>query len=716
MKDEMMFPSTIEPERYELSEDPLYKFEVTRREFFKMLGSGLLVLTLVDPGEAAEYDVDRRFAAGRRNPPEIGAWLHISENGTVTVYCGKAEMGQNIRTSLSQAVAEELPVPFSSIQMVMGDTFLTPYDRGTFGSQTTPRTFPILHQAAAAAREMLIDLAAQKWNVARATLTMREGKIIRRGTDQSIDIGTLTQGQEIMKTISDDVSAKPAEKWKVAGTSVPKVDAQKFVTGEHRYTSDITIPGMLHGKILRPPAFNAKLRSVDFSAAKEMKDVTVVHEGDFIGIVAPDEYKASQAIKSIKAEWDTSPQISNKELFDHLKENTRRSRRGNGDTDGSLDEDYKEADQTLEHTYTVAYIAHTPLEPRAAVAVWDGDQVTAWTGTQRPFGVQSELSRAFQMPDEKVRVIMPDTGSGYGGKHTGEAAVEAARLAREVGRPVKLIWTREEEFTWAYFRPAGVIDVKGAIRKDGRISVWEFDNYNSGGSAIRPLYDIPNQRVEFHRSDSPLRQGSYRCLAATANHFARESFIDELAHAARMDALEFRLQNLKDERLKAVLTAAAEQFGWKDKQSTKTRGYGLAGGFEKDSYVANCAEIEIMDDDIKIIRVVVAYDCGAVVNPDQLKNQIEGMIMMGIGGALYEEIEFADGKIKNPRLSKYQVPRIKDAPNIEIVLLDRKDIRSAGAGETPIVAIAPAVANAVYNATGKRIRSMPMIPNGFKSA
>ncbi len=716
MKDEMMFPSTIEPERYELSEDPIYKFEVTRREFFKILGSGLLVLTLVGPGEAAEYDVDRRFAAGRRNPPEIGAWLHINENGTVTVYCGKAEMGQNIRTSLSQAVAEELPVPFSSIQMVMGDTFLTPYDRGTFGSQTTPRTFPILHQAAVAAREMLIDLAAQKWNTDRDSLTMREGKIMRPGTAQSIDIGTLTQGQELMKTISDDISAKPAEKWKIAGTSVPKVDAQKFVTGEHRYTSDITIPRILHGKILRPPAFNAKLRSVDFSATKSMKDVTVVHEGDFIGVVAPDEYKASQALEAIKAEWDTSPQISNKDLFDHLKENTRRSRRGNGDTDGFLDEGYKEADQTLEQTYTIAYIAHTPLEPRAAVAVWDGDQVTAWTGTQRPFGVQSELSRAFQMPEEKVRVIMPDTGSGYGGKHTGEAAVEAARLAREVGRPVKLIWTREEEFTWAYFRPAGVIDVKGAIRKDGRINAWEFDNYNSGGSAIRPLYDIPNQRVEFHRSDSPLRQGSYRCLAATANHFARESFIDELAHAARMDALQFRLHNLKDERLKAVLTAAAEQFGWEDKQSTKTRGYGLAGGFEKDSYVANCAEIEIVDDDIKIVRVLVAYDCGAVVNPDQLKNQIEGMIMMGIGGALYEEIEFADGKIKNPRLSKYQVPRIKDAPKIEIVLLDRKDIRSAGAGETPIVAIAPAIANAVYNATGKRIRSMPMIPNGFKSA
>src|SRR5262249_4484962 len=229
----------------------------------------------------------------------------------------------------------------------------------------------------------------------------------------------------------------------------------------------------------------------------------------------------------------------------------------------TLREGLAAADRKLEATYTVAYIAHTPLEPRAAVAEWSDGQLTVWTGTQRPFGVRSELASALGIPAERVRVIIPDTGSGYGGKHTVETAVEAARLAKAAGKPVKLVWTREEEFTWAYFRPAGVIDVSAGVKKDGTLTAWEVHNYNSGGSASPTLYEVPNARSEFHPSKSPLKQGSYRALAATANNFARESVMDELAHAAEIDPLEFRLKNLKDARLRAVLEAAAKQFGWK---------------------------------------------------------------------------------------------------------------------------------------------------------
>ncbi|MGA8021976.1 MAG: molybdopterin cofactor-binding domain-containing protein, partial [Candidatus Acidiferrales bacterium] len=338
-------------------------------------------------------------------------------------------------------------------------------------------------------------------------------------------------------------------------------------------------------------------------------------------------------------------------------------------------------------------------------------------GTQRPFGVRSELAAAFHIPEDHVRVLMPDMGSGYGGKHTGETAIEAARLARAAKRPVKLNWTREEEFSWAYFRPAGVIEISSGMRKDGAVTAWEFHNYNSGEAGIRTYYDIPNQKIEFHPTKSPLRQGSYRGLAATANHFARETHMDELAHLAGMDPLEFRLRNLKDERLKAVFTAAAQKFSWGRAKTGAGQGFGIAGGCDKGGYFATCAEVSAdrQSGDVKVVRVVAAFECGAIVNPDGLRNQVVGANIMGLGGALFEAIEFEDGRILNGRFSKYRLPRFSDVPQIEVVLLDRKDLPSAGAGESPIEGIAPAIGNAIFDASGVRLRSMPLVPDGLKS-
>jgi isoquinoline 1-oxidoreductase len=312
-----------------------------------------------------------------------------------------------------------------------------------------------------------------------------------------------------------------------------------------------------------------------------------------------------------------------------------------------------------------------------------------------------------------VRVIVPDAGSGYGGKHTGECAVEAARLARASGKPVKLVWTREEEFNWAYFRPAGVIDVNTGVKNDGTVTAWEFHNYNSGGSGIQVKYDFPNQDIQFHNSKSPLRQGSYRGLAATANHFAREVHMDELAQLVGMDPVAFRLKNIKDARLKAVLEAAANAFGWgtnSGRKNTEGRGRGIACGFEKGSYVATAAEVSVdaKTGSVKIERVVESFECGAIVNRLHLHNQVEGAVVQSIGGALFEKIDFKNGQILNGKFAKYRLPRFSDMPAIEIVLLDRKDLPSAGAGETPIVGLAPAVGNAIFDATGKRLRSLPL--------
>jgi CO/xanthine dehydrogenase Mo-binding subunit len=704
--------TALELREHEKIQRLVHGFELDRRDFIKFLGSGLLVCLCARSPSSQESGSDHRQDDV---PQNIDAWLHISEDGATTVYTGKVEMGQNIRTSLSQQVAEELRVPISGVTLVMGDTDLTPFDMGTFGSRTTPYMGPQLRRAAATAREILLDRAAEQWETNRSTLVVADGKVTNPATRATLYYGELSRGQQLVKLVSADAVLEPPTEWRLAGTEVAKIDGRDFVTGRHQYTSDLKRPGMLYGKVLRPSGFKATLASVDLTAVKSDPSVTVVHDGNFVGVAAPTEAAAKKAVSALRAQWNVPPQISDAELFNHLRKSSEADPDSNHVT-GSVEQGYASATKTVASTYTIAYIAHTPLEPRAAVAEWNGEKLTVWTGTQRPFAVKAELGLAFHISASQVRVIVPDTGSAYGGKHTGETAIEAARLAKASGKPVKLVWTREEELTWAYLRPAGVIDVKGGVRSDGTVVAWEFDNYNSGPAAITTPYAIPNQRIQFHSADSPLRQGSYRGLAATANHFARESHMDELAHAVNMDPLEFRLKNIGDPRLRAVFEAAAQKFGWGGEKSSAARGFGIAGGVEKGGYIATCAEIAIADDEVKIRRVTAAWESGAVVNPNGLRNQVSGSIMMAVGGALFEAIHFSNGRILNPHLSDYRVPRFSDMPKIEVEILDRKDLPPAGAGETAIVGLAPAVGNAIFAATGLRVRSLPMVPAGLSHA
>jgi nicotinate dehydrogenase subunit B len=712
----------IEPERYEFRAPSPYHFELRRRDFFKTLGAGLLVACVLKDAFAFQESGGGR-RTGDALPREISAWLHIGDNGTVTTYTGKVEIGQNIRTSLSQAVAEELRFPLARIEMVMGDTELTPYDMGTFGSRTTPTMNLHLRQVAAAARDVLIELAAKQWNADRSALLAADGTITDPSTKRTIEYAELLRGQQLTELIPAEDPLEPATEWTVEGQPVPKVDGRDFVTGKHKYPSDQARPGMLYGKVLRPPSFGATLVSVEAPDTTGMGGATFVHDGNFVAVAGPSEESAIRVLKSIHAEWKEAPdQVSSKNIYEYLKSNPAKvgGELGERSSDyelGSVDNALGSAEHRLEQTYTVAYIAHAPLEPRAALAEWSGDTLTVWTGTQRPFGVRSELAHAFNLPEDHVHVLMPDMGSAYGGKHTGETAIEAARLSRAANRPVKVVWTREEEFTWAYFRPAGVMAIKGGVQSDGTLVAWEFHNYNSGGSGIRTFYEIPNQRIQFHPTEYPLRQGSYRALAATANHFARESFMDELAHEVRMEPLAFRMKNLKNERLRAVFEAASEKFDW-SRSKQPGHGFGIGGGFEKGGNVATCAEVSVdrTSGEVRVVRVVTAFECGAIVNPDNLRNQIEGGNVMGLGGALFEAIQFESGKILNPFFSKYRVPRFRDIPLFETVLIDRKDIPSAGAGESPLMGVAPAIGNAIFDATGVRLRSMPMVPEGLKVA
>ena len=698
---------TGDPEEDCVAEGEAGRVRVSRRDFLQVLGAGLLITV------SGVSTAQRR--GGRRGPTPIATRVHIGEDGAITVMTGKVELGQGARTEVSQAAAEELRVAVDQVQVVMGDTDLVPDDGVTAGSRTTPQTIPAVRRGAAAARDVLTELASEQWQVDSSALTARDGAITHPPTNRRLTYAELAKagrvGETLRQPIPDDVEFTPVTEWRVLGTSRQRPNARDLVTGVHRYASDISRPGMLHGKVLRPPAYGATLLGIDLSGAQAIEGVTVVRDGDFVGCVAPTTFAARRAVRALveAASWKTVPQPSNAELWDHLREHAAA---GRADADRSVDEALAGADKTLDAEYHTAYIQHAPMEPGPAIAEWEDGKLTVWVGSRGPFRVRSQLTEAFGIGTDQVRVIVPDTGGGFGMKSGDIAAIEAARLAKAVGRPVAIQWTREEELTWAYFRPAALIEARGGLDAAGSIVAWDFININSGGAAINTPYAIPQARSEYRRSDSPLRSGSYRALAATANNFARECFMDELAAAAGADPLSFRLAHLDNPRLRTVLETAVERFGWDPgaPAAEPDVGVGLACGTEKASYVAACAEVAVdrQRRTIDVRRVSEVFECGTILNPDNLRAQVYGCMIMGLGAVLREEMQFADGKILNASFAQYQVPRFEDVPELDVHLLNRPDIEPAGGGETPIIAIAPAIANAVFDAIGTRVRDLPI--------
>jgi isoquinoline 1-oxidoreductase len=720
-------PEWLEPDRFELSEAPPYKFAWTRRGFLGSLGAGIVVAAAIDPARAGASEKDDLG-------PVIGVRLHVGDDGVVTVFSSKVEVGQGSRTQLGQAAAEELRLPLDRVRLVLADTDRVPDDGGTFGSRTTGYTVPDVRKAAAAAREVLIGLAARKWSIESpkaGRIVARDGDIVDLETGRRCTLGDLARDNDVdgafAARVPADIELTPVEDWKVLGKAALKPTSRDVATGAHRYPSDVVRPGMLRGAVLRPPSFGARLLTVDESAARGIAGVVVARDGDFVGCAAPTSFDARLAVEALKrtAKWSESSHPATRDLFRCLKANvdTEAEARPQWNREkGFPDEALSRGAKKIEAAYEVSYIQHAPMEPRAAMAEWSESGLTVWTGTQRPHGVRDELMNAFELPEDKVRVIVPDTGGGFGGKHTGEAAVEAARLARAAGRPVSLRWTREEEFTWAYFRPAALIEARGGLDASGSISGWDFTCYNAGAAALQSPYDLADARERYVPVKAPLRQGSYRALAATANTFARESFMEELASAAGVDPLEFRLAHLKEPRLRDVLVKAAERFRYRERirelpSKNGKRGIGLACGTEKGSYVAACVAVKIDPARGKVVieEIVEAYECGAIQNPGNLRAQVEGGIIMGLGGALKEEIRFENGRVTNPRFSMYQVPRTRDLVPMDVILVDRPDLPSVGSGETPIIAVAPAIAAAVFHATGIRIRTMPIRSDALRS-
>jgi isoquinoline 1-oxidoreductase len=691
-------------------DEPLDALE--RRTFLQALGSGLLITVTAPP---------HAWAAGTA----VSARLLLNEDGSFTALSGKVEEGQGPRAQLTQAAAEELRVPPERVRLVMADTGLVPDDGMTAGSRTTPANVPEMRRAAATARELLAALAAREWQVEAATLTV-EGGVIAGPAGRKLTYADLAKTKDAAATLGQavrpDVALTPVAAWETLGQPVLRSNAREIVTGAHRFPSDVVRPGMLYGRVLRAPAHGATLEAIDLAPAKAMAEVVALRDGAFVGFAAPSSQRAAQALEAAAAtaSWKASPQpVSNANLFEHLRTHASRGEARTDET-GAVDAALGKADKLLSESYQVAFIQHAPMEPRAALAEWSGDRLTVWAGCDGPFRAQQALAEALSVPREKVRVIVPDMGGGFGGKHTADAAVEAARLARAAGKPVSVRWTREEEFTWAYCRPAALIECRGGLSREGALVAWDFASINPGGAAIGTPYAVPHTRIASVSTDSPLPQGSYRCLGATANNFARESFMDELAAAAAKDPLEFRLAHLDSPRLRAVLEKAAKEFGWAErrKRVTPELGVGLACGTEKGSIVAACVEVRVdrSQGRIEVTEICEAFECGPILNPSNLLSQVQGSIVMALGGALSEELEFADGRLLNPRFSRYRVPRFRDVPKVDVHLVENRDIAPAGGGETPIIAAAPAIANAVFAATGVRLRSMPLRAEALRKA
>ncbi len=603
---------------------------------------------------------------------------------------------------------------YEKIHLVMGDTAVTPNDGGTYGSGTTPNTVPAVRAGAAKARELMVAMAATEWGIKPEGAEVKDGVIKDKASGKTMtyaQAAKLAPAEAAFKATYDTrtVALTEPTAWQVMGKKAVRPNLRDVVTGKHQYPSDIVRPGMLYGKVMRPPSFGATLKEVDLAPAQAMKGVVAVRDGNFVGCAAPNSMLAQQAVDAIAAtaKWDEVKQPNSKEIYEYLKSKAQAN-----PTPASVETAINGAAKKLSATYHIPYVAHVPMEPRAAVAEWEGEKLTVWTGTQDPAGRVGELAGALRdTVPANIRVIAPDFGGGFGGKTAADQAIEAARLAKAAGKPVHLRWTREEEFTWAYFRPAAVLEMRAGIDAKGVLTGWEHINTNSGPSSLPTPYGVEVKNEQFRPSQSPLRQGSYRALAATANSFARESFMDELAYLAEMDPLAFRLANLKEARMLGVLNAAAKGFGWEGrKKASGGAGYGIACSNDKGSVVACCAEVtaDAASGAVKIKRLTVAYECGAIVNPHNLRQQVTGGIVQGLGPALREAIEFENGKITNATLSDYKVPRFSDVPPIEVILLNRPDLPSAGAGETPIIALAPALNNAIFDATKQRLRELPL--------
>ncbi len=693
---------------------------ISRRDFLKLSATGLIVF--FSTGDLALFTGEVDSAP---LPSDFNAFLRIGEEGMVQCYTGKIEMGQGVVTSLAQMLADELDVAFEQVEMVMGDTDLCPYDRGTYGSLTTRSFGPALRQAGAEARAVLLELAAAHLKADVADLGVERGEIfIRKRPERRISYEELTQGKRIEHFVSGTVQPKSPAEFKLMNRPMLRADALEKVTGSAQYAADIRLPGMLCARIMRPPAHGAKLRTLDTSGADAIPGVLVVHDDDLVAVLHEKWDIADIALQKIQATFDEpEPQVDTDSIFEHLlKVAPTPSILA---ADGDLAEGERQSETIVESTYRDGYVAHAPMEPHTATVHYTGDSATVWPSSQTPFPARNEAARTLGLPTDKVRVISPYLGGGFGGKTRNLQVREAARLAKHTGKPVQVAWSREDEFFHDSFRPAAVVQIRSGLEKNLNLSFWDYHVYFAGDRGAEQFYDIAHHRTSSHGGIwgvspgiHPFAVGAWRAPANNTNTFARESQIDIMAARAGIDPLDFRLSHLKNRSLKRVLTAAAERFGWKAAPAPSGLGRGIACGFDAGTWVATVAEVELdkTSGAVRVNRVVCAQDMGLCVNPEGATIQMEGCITMGLGYALSEEIRFSGGTIHDSNFDTYDIPRFSWLPKIETVIIDNVESASQGGGEPAIITMGGAIANAIFDACGARCYRLPMTPARVKEA
>lgn len=675
---------------------------LNRRQFFKRVSGGLLL-----------YIYSSELAQAAEKLPS--AYLKIGEDGTITLLSCKAELGQGSMTSLAQMAAEELDVPLESMAVVTADTSLcvADPDGGTYGSYTTRNFGPTVRAAAAKAKALLVQLASDQLTLPKDQLFTQNGCVISR-TDPTVRItyAALAGGKNVQATLDQTARTKNYTEFTLSGKPVLRLDAVDKVTGRAQYTADVRLPGMVYARILRPPARNVSLKSVDTSAVEQVTGARVIRTGDLIAVVHEQPDMAERALRLIKAEYSPSPAGPNEEtIYDYLLNRAPAPRtlavKGNVSAGEQL------ATLKLEQTYYTPYIAHAPIEPHAAVASVEAGKLTVWASTQTPFSDASAVRAA--------RLITPYVGGAFGGKISSPHVPEAVRLAQAAGQPVSLAWTREEEFTYDAFQCPSIIKIRSGLNAEGQITFWDNQVYYVDQRGAGFFYNAPNHRTRIYGTYTnalPFAGGAWRAPGNSANTFARESHIDVLASAAGLDPLEFRLKHLTDARMRGLLQKAAETFGWTSAKAPSGRGFGVACGPDAGAYGVMMAEVVIdqKTGEIKVKRVLSALDIGRVVNPDGARMQMEGGVMLGLGYSLREEMHFESGKISDLNFLTYSIPRFSWMPKIETLLMANDSLAPQGCGEPPVITVGAVLANAVFDATGARMNRLPMTPERVLAA
>ena len=688
---------------------------------------------------------------------EVDAFLSVNGDGTVTVFCGKVDLGQGLRIAIPQIAAEELGIDVGKIKYVEGDTALTPDQGRTSGSNGIQRGGVQIRQAAATARKALIDLGAQRLNAKPEDLVTSAGEVRPKAGGAGVSFASLVGGRQFDLKLDPKAPLKDPASYTLVGKSLPRPDVPSKCTGAAIYIQDFRVPGMQHARVIRSPAIGATLVSVDETSLKDLPGAKVVRIKDFLAVVAGDEWTAIRAARALRVQWsEWSGLPAQDALIPALRAGpgiTKETLITKGTAVASLPGDAKK----LSATYYWPMQSHGSIGPSCAVADVRTDQATVWTASQGTHGNRKTFARFLGLPDEKVRLIYVEGSGCYGMNGHEDAAADAAIISRAIGQPVRVQWSREDELGFDPKGPPQLLDISGAVGPDGRILDWRTEMWMP--QTTRGLPDIPLlgpaaagidqvrglnaglisqngdppyaadsiQVIAHWLKDAPLRPAPIRSPGKPANCFAVESFVDELAAAIGADPVEFRLRGLKDPRAIEVVKRAAALMKWQTRASpggdtgaAVARGRGISYVHYKHSeaYVAVAMNVAVerASGKIAIERVVCAHDCGQMINPDGVRAQVEGSILQTISRVLLEEVKFDRSKVLSVDWSSYPILRFSDVPEIQIDLVERQNDPPVGAGEAACTAIGAAIANAVYDAAGIRLRTIPFTPERVKAA